>query len=71
MSNCILKLRLKTNQWQDDKFNKTFSCAEKMQNSLIKHAVQCLKELDEDEEYQHLLKRLKEIKEEKKARKKQ
>ena len=71
MSHSILRLKTLPYPWQEDKLNNTFLCAEKMQNSLIKHAILCLKELNEDKEYQHLLKRLKEIKEERKARKKQ
>ena len=70
MANCILRLRMLPELWQKDKLNNTFLCVEKMQNSLIEHAIECLKSLNEDEEYQHLLKRLKEIQEEKKTRKK-
>ena len=71
MAHCVLKLRMLPHGWQSDKLNKTFLCAEKMQNSLIKHAIQCLDALNKNEEYKHLLRRLGELKDEKKARKKQ
>ena len=42
-----------------------------MQNSLIEHAIQCLNDLNNDEEYKYLLKQLAELKDEKNKRKKQ
>lgn len=55
MANCMLELKLLTEQWQDDILAKTFRCSEKMYNTLVRHAIICLEELRADSYYLRLL----------------
>ena len=55
MANCILEFKLYTNKWQDDVLNTTFRCAERMYNTVIRHALKQIKALENDHSYQTLL----------------
>ena len=55
MSNCILELKLTTQLWHEHKLEHIFRCSEKIYNAMIRHAKECLYNLNNDSDYQLLL----------------
>ena len=52
---CILELKLMTEKWQADKLDRTFRCAERMYNTMVRYVRKQLAALQSNEEYKALL----------------
>ena len=55
MANCVIEFKLYTEKWQEDVLAHVFRCSERMYNTLVRHALLKLSEMECDFHYQRLL----------------
>ena len=46
MANCVIEFKLYTEKWQEDVLAHVFRCSERMYNTLVRHALLKLSEME-------------------------